>query len=188
MAEHAEGVVLGEDEEGCPGGDGLHLVDGARVLDHSLLPHRLLEHALVVLLLVGDVLLLEVGVVREVLVHLELGVVHGRDGGDQHPVRADDHVLFPRRKTCGLLLLAALLLLVLARGEIVHGDSQEHVEEDEVTRDKEKEEVDQSHGAEPLDASVGLDTVVHHHVPILTGQNLGNMVWLMVIYGYVFCV
>ena len=113
-----------------------------------------------------DKLLLEI-LLLEVAINVELEFVLQLDGYER-PIRAEDHVV----RDGGLLLLLAPFLLVTVSGEIVHSDSQEHVEEDEVAGDEEEEKVDESHGAESLDAAVGLDTVVHHHVPVLAGQDL----------------
>ena len=63
-------------------------------------------------------------------------------------------------------------LLVLVSRQIVHSDGQEDVEEDEVSGDEENDEVEGCDGPEALDTSVGLDTVIHHNVPVLARQDL----------------
>ena len=67
------------------------------------------------------------------------------------------------------------LLFIGLVGKVVDGDGQEDVEEDEVAADEEDDEVDASDDSRRLDPAVRVDSVVHHRVPILAGQNLESI-------------
>lgn len=47
-------------------------------------------------------------------------------------------------------------------------------EEDTVAKQRQDDEEDGEDHALVVDSSLGLDAVIHHHVPVLTGQDLGK--------------
>ena len=171
-AEHSEGIGLTKDEEGASLRDGwsptvLLVIAAPLALHYGLLlrvhgPGNILgtDHSGLVLILHKLARL-----VRE----------HGEPVDTEHLL-----LLCPAFFLAGGGLVISLdclglwlpLGLVLVGGQVVHSDGQEHIEEDEVTRDEENYEVHGSDGAETLDASVGLDAIVHHDVPILSSQDL----------------
>ena len=60
---------------------------------------------------------------------------------------------------------------LLSVGEIVHSDGEEDVEEGVVAEEGEDDEVERVDHA-VADATLGLDPVVHHLVPVLASQHL----------------
>ncbi len=74
-----------------------------------------------------------------------------------------------------LALLAPVVVLQgIGVSQVVDGDGQEDVQEDVVTTDEENDEVHAGEDADGVDTTEGLDAVVHHDVPILTGQDLDD--------------
>ena len=92
--------------------------------------------------------------------------------------------------------------LIIAHGQVVHSNSEEDIEQDEVAHDEQNQEVEHEGASKASYATIGLknkvdsdttnvddidhvendeekdngesylDAVIHHHVPILTGQDL----------------
>ena len=173
-AEHADRVRLAEDEERGAFRDGRSAAVATLAVPLALLHDGLL---LLHVHCPGNVFVVDLSSLVLILHKFPVFIRIHRE-----PVTTD-HFLLLRTVTAfnGLdtlslpldsLGLGLALRLVLVSGQVVHSDGQEDVEEDEVTGDEEDDEVHGGDGPQPLDATVGLDAIVHHHVPILSGQDL----------------
>lgn len=71
-------------------------------------------------------------------------------------------------------LFSSLIFQSISISQVVDSDGQEDVEEDVVTTDEQNDEVDAGDDANALDSAESLDAIVHHHVPILTSEDLNE--------------
>ena len=93
----------------------------------------------------------------------------------------------PQALGLGLSLVQALRI-----AQIVHSNSQKHVQQDVVSDDEHDYKIERRDHAHSVNAAIGAYACVHHFVPVLAGQNLehgdhavGEVVevgaWLLVI-------